>query len=217
MKTYVLSLFVLVSLRLVAASVGDSYEQVLAEKGQPVSRMSAGSVIVMNYPDVTVRFKNNVVVEIRALKDANVYVTHGGGKAAPASAVAADAPISDSAWATDYRDALNRASTGHKHVFLLFTGSDWCIWCKRLEGEILSTPQFAQYASDKLELVKLDYPQHTPQSDDLKQQNRSLASQYGIKGYPTVIILNSDGKVVGELGYQAGGPDGFIDKLRALE
>jgi hypothetical protein len=34
-----------------------------------------------------------------------------------------------------------------------------------------------------------------------------------VEGYPTIIVLNSEGKKVGELGYQTGGPKPFIAQL----
>lgn len=37
------------------------------------------------------------------------------------------------------------------------------------------------------------------------------------EGYPTVIVLNSEGKKVGELGYLEGGPDAFIAELEKLK
>ena len=38
----------------------------------------------------------------------------------------------------DWDAALKKAAAEKKTVLALFTGSDWCIWCKRLEGEVLS-------------------------------------------------------------------------------
>jgi len=59
-------------------------------------------------------------------------------------------------------------------VFLFFTGSDWCGWCKRLEEEILTTSEFKNYAKEKLILVKLDFSSQIEQSEALQNQNRTL-------------------------------------------
>jgi len=64
--------------------------------------------------------------------------------------------------------------------------------------------------------VKLDFPRGIAQSDALKAQNDRLAGKYQIQGYPTVIVLDSQGKQVGQLGYQEGCPGPFIDALKAL-
>lgn len=101
-------------------------------------------------------------------------------------------------------------------MLLDFTGSDWCGWCKRLNAEVFSKPEFQQYAAKNLVLIELDFPRSKPQTDSLKKQNMQLASQYQIEGFPTVIVLNAEGKKVGELGYMEGGPDAFIAALEKL-
>lgn len=119
-------------------------------------------------------------------------------------------------WTTDYPAALTQAAKENKKVFLFFTGSDWCGWCKRLDKEILSTAEFKSYAAESLILVKLDFPRSVPQSASLKAQNRKLAEKHDIQGYPTIIVLNSAGKRVGELGYMEGGPAGFVKALKSF-
>jgi hypothetical protein len=49
------------------AKVGDTYESVIAEKGPPKSQIQAGTVQIIGYPDVTIKFKDNVVVSIKAV------------------------------------------------------------------------------------------------------------------------------------------------------
>jgi hypothetical protein len=49
-----------------AVDVGDSYDKVIAEKGQPRSLIDAGSVKVLTYADMTVKVKDGVVVSIKA-------------------------------------------------------------------------------------------------------------------------------------------------------
>lgn len=119
-------------------------------------------------------------------------------------------------WTTDYPKALAQAKAEQRHVFLFFTGSDWCVWCKRLNAEILSTPEFAKYAAEKLVLVELDFPRSKELPPALKAQNEKLAEKFSIEGYPTVIVLDSDGKTAGQLGYQEGGPGPFIEALSKL-
>jgi thioredoxin-related protein len=119
-------------------------------------------------------------------------------------------------WLTNYDTAQTKAKSDNKLMLLDFTGSDWCGWCKRLKAEVFSKPQFQDYAAKNLVLVELDFPRAKPQSDEVKKQNMQLASRYQIEGFPTVIVLNSDGKKVGELGYMEGGPDAFIAALEKL-
>ncbi len=119
-------------------------------------------------------------------------------------------------WLTDLDAAKSKARSDNKLVLLDFTGSDWCGWCKRLNAEVFSKPEFQDYAARNLVLVELDFPRFKQQSDDVKKQNMRLASEFQIEGFPTVIVLNSAGKKVGELGYMEGGPDAFIAALEKL-
>jgi thiol:disulfide interchange protein len=69
-------------------------------------------------------------------------------------------------WGTDFPAALSEAQSQNKLVLLDFTGSDWCPWCIKFEHEVLSTSQFADYAGNKLVLVRLDFPHNIPQSEE---------------------------------------------------
>ena len=202
------SLLVLLGLPLSAVEIGSSLDQVLTEKGKPDNRLQAGASTILTYADQRIKLKNGQVVEIKAAGDTSIS---GSMKevAGPPAVVAGQ-------WSTDARAALAFAKTEDKKVLLFFTGSDWCGWCKRLDREILSTPQFASYATENLVLVKLDFPRTLPQSDRVKAQNRGLAEKYRITGYPTIIVLNSEGKQVGELGYMEGGPAGFLKQLKSF-
>jgi thioredoxin-related protein len=119
-------------------------------------------------------------------------------------------------WLTDYKKAQEEAKAGNKLVLLNFTGSDWCGWCIKLDREIFSTPQFKDYASKNLVLMEADFPRVKPQSASVRKQNEELAMRYQIIGFPTILVLNGDGKVMGELGYTPGGPNAFIAELEKL-
>jgi thioredoxin-related protein len=119
-------------------------------------------------------------------------------------------------WQTDYAAALNQAKAENRWVFLFFTGSDWCPWCMRLNKEILSTSEFVQYSKEKLILVEVDFPKKRAQSGSLKAQNAKLAKRYKIEIYPTVVVLDSAGKKIDQLGFQEGGPAPFISRLGKL-
>jgi thioredoxin-related protein len=47
-------------------------------------------------------------------------------------------------------------------------------------------------------------------------QNKMLESRYSITGFPTVVVLDYTGKAVTRMGYKPGGPEPFIDQLKAL-
>ncbi len=82
---------------------------------------------------------------------------------------------------------------------MLFTGSDWCPPCQSLETNVLASPHFVQFAEQNLVLLKLDYPRYKKQSSKLTRQNERLAKQYKQKGYPTIVVLNSQGEEMDRL------------------
>lgn len=120
-------------------------------------------------------------------------------------------------WMTDVPKAQAQAKTEKKLVMLDFTGSDWCGWCIRLNKEVFNTPEFTEYAKNNLVLVEVDFPSRKKLSPELKKANAALQKKYGVEGYPTIIVLNGEGKKVGQLGYMAGGPKAFIAELEKLK
>ena len=118
-------------------------------------------------------------------------------------------------WHTNLEKALEIAKADNKPVFLQFSGSDWCKWCIRLNDEVLFTTEFANWAKDNIVLVNLDFPRTTPQTDEVKNYNRGLMNKYGVKGFPTVLLLDKEANVVLQTGYQAGGPAKYIKHIKA--
>jgi protein disulfide-isomerase len=99
-----------------------------------------------------------------------------------------------------------------------FTGSDWCPWCIKFDKEVLDTPEFQEYAAKNVVLVKLDFPHKLVQGDDLKKANAALKTQYDVHGFPTLLVLDKDGKEIGrQVGYSKGGPQAFITKLEGFK
>ena len=200
-----------------AVKIGDTFSSVIAEKGNPTGTMESGGAQVLRYADLTVKLSNGKVTAVEAPTARPTTVATV--VAATTSTAATAKPKADAAgaiWTTDYKAAMARAKEENRHVFLFFTGSDWCSWCMRLQKEILTTPEFARYAGEKLVLVELDFPKSKPQPQAVKAQNATLAKKYRIEGYPSVVVLDSAGKQVGELGYQEGGPRPFIEQLQKM-
>jgi len=117
-----------------------------------------------------------------------------------------------SSWETDYDKALAKAKVENKRVLLDFAGSDWCGPCIEMRKRVFSSKEFGAYAAKNLILVEVDYPQRKKQSADLKKQNEKLGKQYGIdeKGFPTVVLLDPDGKVIREFSGYDGEPSAEI-------
>lgn len=94
-------------------------------------------------------------------------------------------------WTDDLDKALEKAKSEKKSILVEFTGSDWCPPCIAMRKNVFSKKEFVEAASKDFILVELDFPKGDP---DLKKRNEPLAKKYKIEGYPTVILLDSDGK-----------------------
>lgn len=128
----------------------------------------------------------------------------------PLNAVATSSKIN---WITSYEDAATEAKTSSKPILLFFTGSDWCSWCHKLEAEVLDTQEFADATSSKFIFVKLDFPMSATLSADLSAQNKQLQKKYDVRGFPTIVLLDSKGQKIGVAGYRAGGGKQYAEYL----
>src|SRR5438270_6156671 len=120
-------------------------------------------------------------------------------------------------WLTDLKEAQEQAKTGKKLLLVDFTGSDWCGWCIKLDREIFSKPEFKEYADKDLVLLEVDVPRGREQSPTERAQNEQLLMKYEVEGFPTLIVLDSEGKPLGMLGYMPGGPSAFIAELEKIK
>lgn len=96
---------------------------------------------------------------------------------------------------TDDLDAAIEASKkSGKTVYAVFSGSDWCHWCKVLEKDYLSKKEFVDEASKSFELVYIDSPNDkTKLSEKAAKNNPDLVKKYRIRGFPTVKFIAADG------------------------
>lgn len=124
------------------------------------------------------------------------------------------AETAEVSWTEDFKQATAKAKKEHKPIFLFFTGSDWCPWCKRFDKEIASTTDFKNILGDAFIFVKADFPQSIHQSPGTKEQNEWLKKKYGIKGFPTVVLLDKDLGEIGRMGYESGGGKAFAEKVQ---
>jgi len=66
-------------------------------------------------------------------------------------------------------------------------------------------------------LVELDFPRRKSLPVEEKKQNVQLAQQYEVLGFPTIVVLNSNGQKVWQFdGYFSGGAEAFIEQLQKL-
>jgi protein disulfide-isomerase len=119
-------------------------------------------------------------------------------------------------WSTNYSASRQHAMTEDKPMLLYFTGSDWCPWCKKMDSEIMTAPEFEEALGNSFIFVKVDFPRKKQQDEELKNQNKILKNQFEISGYPKVVLLDSNGNMIDKLGYRKGGAEHFAKKIEGI-
>ena len=120
-------------------------------------------------------------------------------------------------WTDDFEAARKQAEKESKPMLVLFTGSDWCIWCKRLEEEVFSKDEFATVIPKEMVAVFLDFPSdESLVTPERRKQNRELGMKYGVRGFPTVFLMDAKGEPFAQTGFRPGGPAAYVDHLREL-
>lgn len=123
-------------------------------------------------------------------------------------------------WQTDLTKAEKIAKEEHKKILLVFQGSDWCAPCIKLDREVWSTEEFKDYAKDNFVLLKADFPKRSKNalSPEQQKKNNKLAETFNQNGYfPFVVLLNDEGKVLGETGYKNMTPKEYIKLLNSFK
>ncbi|MBS1743753.1 MAG: thioredoxin family protein [Bacteroidetes bacterium] len=89
-------------------------------------------------------------------------------------------------WYTSIADAQKISNETKKPIFALFTGSDWCGWCHRLQDNVFSKQSFIDWAKKNVVLLELDYPRKIKLPPQLQQQNAELQQVFRVSGFPTI-------------------------------
>ena len=100
-----------------------------------------------------------------------------------------------------FDEALKAAAKENKLVFIDFY-TDWCGPCKKMAKDVFPQKMVGDFMNAKFVNLKLN----------AEKEGKELAARYKVNAYPTFVVLDTEGKVVGEL---KGSMDGqtFIQKL----
>jgi thioredoxin-related protein len=123
-------------------------------------------------------------------------------------------------WSSDFEAAKKQAADEKKSLLIDFTGSDWCGWCIKLNKEVFAHDAFKEGVKDNFVLVELDFPKDKSKlTEAIIAQNDALQEKYAVKGFPTILLADEQGRPFAKTGYQAGGPEAYLkhlDKLLAV-
>ena len=129
--------------------------------------------------------------------------------------IALASPLYGAEWLTDFDAAKAEAKATGKAILVDFTGSDWCGWCVRLRSTILDSAAFQDYAKDKFVFMEVDIPRNVKKIGEKQHAiNSSIARQYNITSYPSILVLDHEGKVMGGF---IGGRDTLDNVVRPLD
>jgi thioredoxin-related protein len=123
-------------------------------------------------------------------------------------------------WQTDFEEAKKIATEQDKNIIIVFSGSDWCAPCIKLDKNIWQSEVFKKEAAEEWVLVKANFPRKKVNelSKEQTEHNRKLAEKYNIEGsFPLVVILDKNGKVLGKMGFKNVSPEEYIKMIHAFE
>lgn len=118
-------------------------------------------------------------------------------------------------WLDDFEAAKAKAAAEGKKILIDFSGSDWCGWCIKLDKEVLSKGEFISQASKSFVLLLVDSPRDKGRlSPKARQENPKLVSEFGVRGYPTLVVTDASGReIFRQTGFVSGGPPALLKLL----
>lgn len=122
-------------------------------------------------------------------------------------------------WHQDFDEALIQSKEDDKPLILVFSGSDWCAPCIKLDRSIWTSALFKNYAAENYILYKADFPRKRKNrlSESMLNRNKELAEKYNSQGYfPLVVVLDGKETVYGTLGYEKATPTEYIELLNSF-
>lgn len=123
-------------------------------------------------------------------------------------------------WKSNLEEAKSQATNENKDILLVFSGSDWCGPCIKLEKNVWKSDAFKKESEKKWVLVRADFPKKKANqlSAELTENNKKLAEKYNKGGsFPLVVLLDKTGKVLGMTGFKNVSAEDYIEIIKALK
>jgi thioredoxin-related protein len=117
----------------------------------------------------------------------------------PVSAAFGDATVGDLHFSSNFQSLLDSSAQTRKPILIDFY-TDWCTWCKVLQDSTFPDGYVQKFLKN-FELGKIN-----------AEVDTNVAKRYGVRSYPTVLLLKSNGDEIDRVvGYEP--PDDFVSSL----
>lgn len=115
-------------------------------------------------------------------------------------------------WLDSFASAQEESKSKSKPILILFTGGQWCPACVKLEKEVLSKPEFLDGVKDKFVFLKANFPTYD-ESAIKSSPYYSLMEKYSVSVFPTLIVVDSEGKHLFTISYKAATAQTYATEL----
>jgi len=119
----------------------------------------------------------------------------------------------ESQWSDNPTESVAVAKKEKKDLLLLFTGSDWCPPCQKLEQEVFLDEDFYAEAEGHFVFVKFDFLKNSPLRAEVKKMNEEWSQKFGVDSFPTIVLVDPELKPYAFAGYEEGGSENFLGML----
>ncbi|MFV5703186.1 thioredoxin family protein [Flavobacterium sp. XS2P12] len=123
-------------------------------------------------------------------------------------------------WRLNFEEAKAEAVKENKNILLVFSGSDWCAPCIKLEKIVWKSEAFQIESEKKWIVYKADFPKKKANqlSAELTESNKKLAEKYNKNGsFPLVVLLDKTGKIIGMTGFKNVSAPDYIKLIHSFE
>lgn len=123
-------------------------------------------------------------------------------------------------WKLDFDEAKQLANEENKNIIIVFSGSDWCAPCIKLDRNVWQSEAFKKEADENWIIVKADFPRKKANQleDAQMNKNRKMAEKYNIEGsFPLVVVLDKSGKILGKMGFKNVSSEEYVKMIQEIE
>lgn len=123
-------------------------------------------------------------------------------------------------WESNFENAKARAAKENKNMILVFSGSDWCAPCMKLDKVVWQSDIFKSDSEKNWVIYKADFPKKKANqlTEEKTKENKQLAEKYNIEGsFPLVVMFDKNAKVIAMTGYKNISAEDYVKLLHSFE